>query len=100
LRKDDHTFVFHGVTASTDYAAQKATLVGVMDGFARVTDPGVLNKQPVRLRIERAPSSGTARAVLRALGAPEDKIDELALINGKKADDRVEKGTWMKLVRE
>jgi predicted Zn-dependent protease len=100
IRKDPHTFVFHGLTSSSDYARFRPVFTSVMDGFDQVTDPAVLNRQPVRLEIRQAPSTGSLRSVLRSLGAPDERIEELALINGGKPDDRVEKGDWIKVVRD
>ena len=59
-----------------------------------------MNKKPVRLQIRQAPASGTVRGALGALGAPADRLEELALINGRKLDDRVDKGEWLKVVGE
>jgi predicted Zn-dependent protease len=100
IRKDSYTFVFHGISSAADYTKYKPTFANVMDGFSLVTSASVLNKQPVRLHIKQVTASGTVRTRLLALGAPEGRLEELALINGRKLENRVEKGEWLKVVTE
>jgi predicted Zn-dependent protease len=100
IRKAPNVYIFHGVTTTEVYGTYSGTLATVMEGFRGVTDASVLNKQPRRLGIERAPQSGTVRQALLALGTGEDSVDELALLNGKGPNDRVAKGEWLKVVRD
>jgi predicted Zn-dependent protease len=99
VEKAPHVYVFHGVTTRSDYATYANQLKSVPEGFRAVSDRAILGRQPDRLEIAQAPRSTTVSAALRELGAPEDKIAELALVNGMRVDDRVEKGYWLKLVK-
>lgn len=99
IEKDPHVYVFHGVTTRADFAKHAGQLKSVPEGFREVTDRAILNRQPVRLEIAQAPRATTMSSALRELGAPEDKVTELAVVNGMRVDDRVEKGYWLKLVR-
>lgn len=98
--KAPHVYVFHGITMEKDYGTHSGALTAVMEGFRGVTEPSVLDKQPRRLGIARAPQSGTVRQALLALGVGEDAVGELALLNGKSPNDRVAEGEWLKLVRD
>jgi predicted Zn-dependent protease len=99
IEKTPHVYVFHGVTTQSDYAKYENLLASVPEGFRKVTAQNVLDRQPDRLSIARAPRSTTVSAALRELGANEEKLAELALLNGMRTDDRVEKGYWLKLVK-
>jgi predicted Zn-dependent protease len=99
VEKKPHVYVFHGVTTQTDYVKYANQLNSVPEGFRGVTDQAILDRKPDRLAIAQAPRTTTVTTALRELGANEDKLDELALLNGMKADDRVEKGYWLKLVK-
>jgi predicted Zn-dependent protease len=99
IEKNPHVFVFHGVTTLADYAMYEKQLNSVSEGFRNVTNRAVLDRQPDRLAIAMATRATTVTAALRELGAREAMLGELALINGMRPDDRVEKGYWLKLVK-
>jgi predicted Zn-dependent protease len=100
IQKSPHVFVFHGITKADAAGKYSGAFTTVMGGVRGVTDPAVLNKQPHRLKVGRAPRSGTVREALVALGVEGSRLDEFALVNGKRPDDRVEKGDWLKFVRD
>jgi predicted Zn-dependent protease len=100
IEKDDHVFVFHGFTAAEDYAGHSQTFVTVMNGFDRVRDRSVIEKKPRRLRVRKATTSGSLVAVLKQMGTTEDKLAELAIVNGMNLSDPVQAGDWMKTVGE
>ena len=58
----------------------------------------ILDIQPHRVKIVRAPSSGDVATVLAGLGVPEDDLQEIANLNGRALDDQVELGDWLKIV--
>ena len=69
-----------------------------MGGFQALKNAEIINRQPMRVRIKQAPRSGDMASVLSAMGADADMLPELALLNGRQLDDRIEKGTWIKTV--
>jgi predicted Zn-dependent protease len=100
VEKETHVYVFHGVTMPVDFGKYQPRLSSVPEGFQSVTDEAVLNRQPTRLQIGQASRSTTVADALRGLGASDDMVDELALVNGMTPEQRVEKGYWLKFVVE
>jgi len=100
IEKDAKVYAFHGYTYAEKYNGYAGSFRSVMAGFDKVTDKAVLSKKPVRLRIEKAPRAGTLESVLSEMGMPSSKRDELALLNGRKAGDRVEQGDLLKVIRQ
>ena len=100
IKKDSNLYVFHGFTAPADFSNHVGALTRVMSGFEQVRDQAVLDKQPRRLTIKPAPTSGSYSSVLKAMGAKEDLLKELAVLNGGTLEDRVEKGSMIKVVAE
>ena len=98
IKKGEHVYVFHGFTAEAVYRNYAVSFGRVMGGFEDVSDPAVINKQPRRLRIKKAPRSGDVATVLRTLGTDQESLSELALANGMSLNDRIEQGTWVKVV--
>jgi predicted Zn-dependent protease len=98
IEKDNQVYEFHGLSPVSVFPGYRSTFVGTMQGFKRLTDPNKLKVKPARLRIRAVPSAGSLRQALRSLDVPADKLDELALLNGKNLDDRVSKNYLVKTV--
>jgi predicted Zn-dependent protease len=98
IAKGNSVFVFHGFSAAASYGSYAATLAAVPEGFQEARDSNVLNRQPRRLRVKKAPQSGTLQAVLRSLGVAEPELADLAILNGRELGDRVQAGALIKTV--
>jgi predicted Zn-dependent protease len=99
IKKDAQVFVMYGITTPDEYPGRGSQFTAVMTGFAPVTDPAVLGKKPRRLKIVSAPTSGTMASVLRALGAGDDMLSELAVLNGRAREAQVRSGELIKIVQ-
>lgn len=98
IAKGGHVFAFHGYSAARVYSDYAGAFSGAMNGFEEVSDPKVLGKEPARVRVKQAPSTGSLSSVLKALGASGDMLEELAVLNGLRLEDQVAKGEWIKVV--
>lgn len=98
IQKDGRIFVFHGYTSVSLFDRYQGTFQNTMTHFDHLRDRRILNAQPARLQIRRVPSDGTLRNVLLDLGTPEDKLEQLAILNGMRLQDNLKKGTLLKLV--
>lgn len=100
IKKDDNVYAFHGFTTADLFSSYLASFTQVMESFQSVTDPAVLNKKPMRVRIKRAPQSGRLSSVLSAMGVEQDMVSAVALLNGIVPDESVDQGDWLKVVGE
>jgi len=98
IQKGEHIYVFHGLTEKADYAKYAPAFESTMGGFSSLSDPRRIDVEPHRLSIRSAPWNGTLREVLLSLGTPEERLEELSLINGKMLDQTVEAGARLKIV--
>lgn len=98
IEKKDNIFVFHGYADPVDFDAHEGSFRLAMNGFKEVHDSAVLNIQPDRLRVREAPRNGSLSSVFTALGVGQAEFNELAILNGKRLDDSIEKGTLIKIV--
>jgi predicted Zn-dependent protease len=55
-----------------------------------------LNRQPERIRVKAVQRSGTLRDALKDNGQADNRLDEIAIINGMELNDRVDKGMLIK----
>jgi predicted Zn-dependent protease len=71
-----------------------------MAGFDQLRNQAALTKKPLRVRIERVRQSGDLAAVLRSFKMKEEMLNELAIVNGLRPEDRLQTGSLVKIVRE
>lgn len=99
IQKEENIYAFHGYTTSTQFDSYVGAFRQTLGSFDRLRNSAALDKQPQRVRIEKAKSAGTLSAVLKAQGMPDNLLEELALMNGKNLDETVAAGQWVKVLR-
>ena len=89
-------YVIHGVAASTDFGANLNQFKSVAQGFKSLTDASKLNREPERVRIKTVQNDGTLRDALKSANMPDNKLEDLAILNGMALTDKVTKGMLFK----
>lgn len=74
------TYRMLGYTAAARWSARRAVVASTVSSFAPVTDPAVLDVQPMRLRIVTLPEAMSLNSFVRANPQGVD-VDELARLN-------------------
>ena len=91
---------FVNYTTADKYEAYRDGFREITGGFGELNDPEVLNMQPVRLHAFKTDRSGTFSSFI-----PDDldnlpvnvSPEDLAIINQVELDERIERGSWLKL---
>ncbi len=99
IEKDNKIYVFHGFTTPGNFDKVVATFEQVMRSFDRLRNKAALKKQPRRVRIKKVDRPGTLEEVLRRFGVKEDELKEMAVLNGMRLEDKVNRGELLKVVR-
>jgi hypothetical protein len=68
-------------------------------GFAVMTDPARLNRQPRRIALTTLEKSISMQQTLQAMKIPRDLWEEIAWLNGRQLTDMISAGTRLKLVK-
>lgn len=98
IEKDQKIYVFHGFAHHARFQAYYAAMERAMGQFKPLTDPKKIQVQPARLRVYPAKSGGSLKNVLQSLGVPEKKLEQTAILNGKRLGDPIEAGQLVKVV--
>ncbi|MDX1479332.1 MAG: M48 family metalloprotease [Saprospiraceae bacterium] len=98
LQDGNYIYEFHGLTKKTDYQKYAGTFVSTMEGYRRLTDREKIERKPERIVIRTAPFSGQARDVLSAMRVPNDRLEEVSILNGIDLKQRVDSGRRLKLI--
>ncbi len=89
-------YVMHGMAYQNDFNSHFNTFKSVAGGFRSLTDQSKLNKKPERIIIKTVEKDGTFQQAMQALNMPANRIDELGILNGMNANDRVTRGMLIK----
>ncbi len=89
-------YAIHGVSTGADFNNYVSQFKAVSQGFKSVNDARILNKQPERIRIKSVQRSGSLKDALKSYNMPDDKLNELSVLNGMELSAKVEKGMLIK----
>ena len=87
-----------GVSSANDFNTYVPSFTNTMQNFRELKDAAKLAKMPERIRIKTVAQSATLNQVLLSFKMNSKRLEELAILNGMKLTDRVEKGTLIKVV--
>ena len=93
-------YVFHGVTTDERFNNYYRTFESTMLNFNKLSDPSKINVEPTRIRIKEVPRSTTVAEVFQYYGVPQNRMNELALLNNKELNEQVSKGELIKVISE
>ncbi|MBN1841741.1 MAG: M48 family metalloprotease [Deltaproteobacteria bacterium] len=100
ISKEERVFVFHGFTSQAMFERYGSAFRVTMGGFATLTDPKRINVRPDRIRIRATGSAGTLKEAFRSLGMPDNKLKEMALLNGRHLGDWIAAHSLLKVVEK
>ena len=95
------TNIYHlvGVTATNTFGTYEGLFTNTMENFRSLTDASKLNKKPERVRLKTTTRAGTLQQALESYAIPKNRLEEIAILNGMKLTDQIERGTLIKLVQ-
>ena len=87
-----------GATSATDFNQYYPVFKNTMDGFRILTDQAKINKKPERIRNKTITKSATLQQILKTYKTPDDRLNELAILNGMNLTDVVPVGMMIKTI--
>ncbi|GAB3849023.1 M48 family metalloprotease [Hymenobacter terrigena] len=91
-------YAFVGLAAPASFSTYAPQFQQAAQGYARLTDPNKLNRQPEHIHIRTATGTQTLASALASAGVPSSRYEELAIVNGMKTTDKLPKGMLYKVV--
>ena len=100
IEHNQNVYVFHGLSGDADFIGYRSVFESTMTKFSRLTDPAKLNVKPKRIAIKKATKTATLADTFKAMGVPQSKMQELALLNDLELNQQVQAGRLLKTVTE
>lgn len=93
-----NTYHILGVTALGNFALYQPVFLSTARNFKELKDAEKLGRQPDVVRIQTVPQRMTLQAALQSFKMPQERFEELAILNGLLLTDQLEKGTLIKVI--
>lgn len=100
IEKDKKVFMFHGFTSINLFQKYGPTFDHTMRQFKELNDPKKIQVKPDRIRIHLTRDSDTLENILRSFGIENERVQEVALLNGGYLNQRIPINTLIKGVEK
>nr|WP_321354726.1 M48 family metalloprotease [uncultured Draconibacterium sp.] len=99
IEKDAMVYTFHGLCLDANFSKYKPAFESTMKNFTRLTDSSKLNIQPDRIKVISIRSASVSlKDAFDYYKVPQDKFDEMALLNNRELTDELKKGDMIKIL--
>jgi predicted Zn-dependent protease len=100
IEKDQKVFIFNGVSPSGVYPKYETIFDSTMRQFKELSDPKKINVKPDRIRVYATRAPDTLGNTLRSFGVPNEKLKEMALLNGGDLNQAIPANALIKVVEK
>ncbi len=98
IQYGQNIYTMLGASAIANFNSYVPLFENTMGGFNVLSDPDKLNRQPEHVRVKTVAQNTTLGDAFSRFGVPQKRMEELAVLNGMKLNDRVEKGMLIKVI--
>jgi predicted Zn-dependent protease len=100
IEKGKDVFVFHGLTYIDRFQYYGSVFENTMRQFSELSDPKRINTKPDRIRIRSTTTTDTFENLLRSFGVPNEKLEEMVLLNGGNVNQVIPANTLIKVIEK
>ncbi len=98
IEHQKNVYAMIGASAPNDFAGHAPILRSSMENFKTLNEPSKINKQPERISIKTVQQNGTLAKALQGYKMKDSRLEEVAILNGMKLTDSVDKGMLIKVI--
>lgn len=98
IQFENYIYQMMGVTELSRFQNHQNTFLTSIRGFRELKEADKLNRTADLIRIKTVPQDMTVQAALEYFNIPKDRLEQLALLNGMFLDDKVQKGSLIKVI--
>ncbi|TXD75717.1 M48 family metalloprotease [Algoriphagus ratkowskyi] len=98
IQFEGNIYSLMGITDLTKFNAVQPVFLQTMREFKELRDSEKLNRKPDVIKIKTVPNQMTLQAAFQHFGMPNERFEELSLLNGMHLTDQLRKGMLIKVV--
>jgi len=87
-----------GITELSKFPAYQPAFLSTIQNFKELKDREKLNRKPDVVNIKTLPQQMTLQAALQSFNMPAERFEELAILNGMSLNDKLSKGSLIKVI--
>lgn len=99
VRKQDSTYSFVGIAETKQFGSYRGVFERTFTSFAELRDARALAVQPQRISVSRVNGRLTLRDYAMRFKIPNERMDELSLINAMDRDEMISPGRLVKMFK-
>jgi predicted Zn-dependent protease len=98
IQHGENIYNLMGLSTQADFNNYMQLFQSTMGTFSTLNDPSKLNKQPERVRVKTISQTGTLAQAFSRFNVKQDRMEELAVLNGMNLNDQVSGGMLIKVI--
>jgi predicted Zn-dependent protease len=98
IQHGNYIYQLLGISKSSNFENYHPAFLGTMRNFRELKDTDKLNRKPEQVRIKTLTKAMTLQQALKAHNIPDDRLEELAILNGMDLDTPINDGMMIKVV--
>jgi len=98
IQFEGNTYSIMGITELAKFQGFQPVFLSTIRNFKELKEADKLNRKPDVVRIKTLPQQMTLQAALQSFKMPEERFEELAILNGMLLSDQLDKGTMIKVI--
>ncbi|MBC6995635.1 M48 family metalloprotease [Neolewinella lacunae] len=91
-----NTYMLLGMALAPDFSRYQRDIEYTLSSFAKLTDASKLNRQAEQIKIVTSKGGQTLQQALLASGLPQDRLNEVAILNGMELTQTLPAGLMFK----
>ena len=98
IQYEGNIFNLMGISEAANFGNYQNLFLQISRNFRELTDSEKLNRKPDVIHIRTIPQSMTLENALRQFNTPQDKLQEMAVLNGMELNEQLPAGAMIKVV--
>ena len=100
IQYEGNIYSLMGISELSKFNSYQSAFLSTIRNFKSLTDSEKLNRKPEVIRIKTVPQQMTVQAAFQNFNMPASRFEELAVLNGMLLNDKLTKGTLIKVVEK
>lgn len=100
IQYDGNMYSLMGISELSKFTNYQSAFLSTIRNFKSLTNSEKINRKPDVIRIKTVPQSMTVQAAFQNFNMPASRYEALAILNGMLLDEKLSKGTLIKVIEK
>lgn len=100
IQYNGNIYKFSGLAETANFNSYQNYFESTFKRFDKLTDQSKINRTPERIRIKEVNREAAFTDVMKSFKMPSSRYEELAILNGMELNDKVGKGSLIKVIEK